>query len=62
MSAAPVCGVLGVGALGGAIAERLAAAGLTVHAHDRSPERVAALAGDVRACATPRELAAACDV
>ncbi len=62
MSGGPRCGVLGVGALGGAIAERLAAQGLPVAAHDRDPERVAGLAGTIAACASPRELAAAADV
>lgn len=56
------CGVLGVGALGGAIAERLAARGLIVSAHDRDPERVAALTGPIAVCDSPRALAAASDV
>ena len=38
------CGVLGVGALGAAIAARLATEGLEVAAYDLDPERVAALA------------------
>lgn len=58
----PVCGVLGVGSLGAAIARRLAERGFAVHAHDLDPARADALAplGVVRAD-TPRALAAACD-
>jgi 2-hydroxy-3-oxopropionate reductase len=39
------CGVLGVGALGSAIAARLATVGVQVAAHDVDTDRVAALAG-----------------
>ncbi|MCW3016966.1 MAG: NAD(P)-dependent oxidoreductase [Solirubrobacterales bacterium] len=57
------CGVLGVGSLGAGIAERLAEQGFAVHAHDLDPARVEALAPfGITAAATPRELAAACDV
>lgn len=56
-------GVLGVGALGAAIAERLAARGHIVHAHDLSAAAVSALAEHgVRAAASPRELAQASEV
>jgi 3-hydroxyisobutyrate dehydrogenase-like beta-hydroxyacid dehydrogenase len=56
-------GVLGVGALGAAIAERLAAQGHVVHAHDLSAAAVAALAEHgVRAAGSPRELAELSDV
>ncbi|MBS1881146.1 MAG: NAD(P)-dependent oxidoreductase [Actinobacteria bacterium] len=57
------CGVLGVGVLGAAIAERLAAQGLPVSAYDIDPDRVAALAAHgVAAAGSPRELAASSDV
>jgi 3-hydroxyisobutyrate dehydrogenase-like beta-hydroxyacid dehydrogenase len=64
MSAArPVVGVLGVGSLGAAMAQRLAQQGFTVHATDLAPERVAALAPHgVRPAATARELAAQAEV
>ncbi|HEY4281340.1 MAG TPA: NAD(P)-dependent oxidoreductase [Conexibacter sp.] len=59
----PRVGVLGVGALGGAIAERLSQQGYDVSANDLSAAAVAALAEHgVRAAATPRELSAASDV
>lgn len=44
MSAAERCGVLGVGALGSAIAARLSTEGIEVAAYDLDPARVAALA------------------
>ena len=60
---APACGVVGVGALGAAIAERLAAEGFPVSAHDLDGARVDALAATgVSRADSPRELAAACDV
>lgn len=63
MSGAPRCGVVGVGALGAAIAERLAKSGLPVSAYDIEPARAAALAKfGVEAAASPRELAERSDV
>jgi 2-hydroxy-3-oxopropionate reductase len=57
------CGVLGVGALGAAIAARLATAGLEVAAYDLDPERVAALAEvGVDAASSPSDLAERSDV
>jgi 2-hydroxy-3-oxopropionate reductase len=55
--------VLGVGALGGAIAERLAAEGIEVAAHDLDTERVAALTGvGVGAAGSPADLADRSDI
>jgi 2-hydroxy-3-oxopropionate reductase len=57
------CGVLGVGALGGAIAERLAAEGIDVAAYDIDTERVAALAdAGVGAASSPGDLADRSDI
>jgi 3-hydroxyisobutyrate dehydrogenase-like beta-hydroxyacid dehydrogenase len=57
------CGVLGVGALGGAIAARLATEGVEVVAYDLDRERVAALAGlGVAMADSPGELGDRCDV
>ena len=51
-------GIVGVGAMGMAIAHNLAAKGHQVHARDVSPEAQAqARAAGMRICATPRELA-----
>jgi 3-hydroxyisobutyrate dehydrogenase-like beta-hydroxyacid dehydrogenase len=56
-------GVLGVGALGAAIAERLAARGHIVHVHDHSAAAVAALAEHgIRAASSPRALAESSEV
>jgi 2-hydroxy-3-oxopropionate reductase len=57
------CGVVGVGALGAAIAERLAERGLPVCAYDIDPGRVAALERfGVEAARSTRELAERSDV
>jgi 3-hydroxyisobutyrate dehydrogenase-like beta-hydroxyacid dehydrogenase len=57
------CGVVGVGSLGAAIAERLAGQGFAVTAYDLDRARVDALAGSgVTRAESPRALAAACDV
>ena len=57
------CGVVGVGTLGAAIAERLAQQGYTVTAHDIDPGRADALAPfGIGWADTPRELAQRSDV
>jgi len=57
------CGILGVGALGGAIAARLASEGVKVAAHDIEADRVAALAEiGVGSATSPRDLADHSDV
>ena len=57
------CGVLGVGALGAAVAARLASEGLEVAAYDVDPARVAALAEvGVEAAGSPADLAGRSDV
>jgi 3-hydroxyisobutyrate dehydrogenase-like beta-hydroxyacid dehydrogenase len=57
------CGVLGVGALGSAIAARLATEGVAVVAHDLEADRVAALASSgVVIASSPAELAARSDL
>jgi len=57
------CGVLGVGALGAAIATRLASEGVEVVAYDLEADRVAALSGiGVGRAASPKDLAERCDV
>lgn len=62
-AAKPSCGVLGVGSLGGAIAERLAGHGFAVRAHDIDRGRLAALADrQVQSVGCPRELAAGSQV
>lgn len=59
----PACGVLGLGAIGAAMARRLASAGHRVTGHDLDSSRARALAGaGVLEAASPRELAAAADV
>jgi putative dehydrogenase len=58
-----VAGVIGLGAMGSGIAQSLRRAGYQVHVYDVRAEatRAFALEGGV-ACASPAELAAACDV
>ena len=57
------CGLVGVGTLGAAIAERLAAQGLPVTAYDIDPARAVALAEHgVAAASSPRELAERSDL
>lgn len=59
----PSCGVVGVGSLGGAIAERLAAEGFTVSAFDLDAAKLEALAAvGVAPVSTPRAVAEAADV
>jgi 3-hydroxyisobutyrate dehydrogenase-like beta-hydroxyacid dehydrogenase len=63
LTAVERCGVLGVGALGGAIAARLAAEGIEVAAYDLDRGRLAALAEvGVAIVDSPGELADRCDV
>ena len=63
LTAVERCGVLGVGALGGAIAARLATEGLEVAAYDLDAERVAALADvGVGAASSPGDLADRSDI
>ena len=63
MTATERCGVLGVGALGSAIAARLASEGIAVAAYDLDRERVAALAeAGVGMAHSPGDLADRCDV
>ena len=63
MTAVARCGVLGVGALGGAIARRLATEGLEVVAYDLETERVAALSdAGVRAAASLGDLGDRSDI
>ena len=63
MTAGERCGVLGVGALGGAIARRLATEGIEVAAYDLETERVAALTDvGVGAASSPGDLADRSDI
>jgi 2-hydroxy-3-oxopropionate reductase len=63
VTAAGRYGVLGVGALGAAIAARLATEGVAVAAHDLDADRVAALAGvGVGAAGSPTDLADFSDI
>ncbi len=58
-----IAGVIGLGAMGSGIAQTLRRAGYQVHAFDVRPEAAQAFARDGGvACASPAELAAACDV
>jgi 2-hydroxy-3-oxopropionate reductase len=63
MTAAPVVAVLGIGLMGGPMAARLAAAGLTLRLWNRTRAKAEAIAGpDVTVCETPAEAVAAADV
>ncbi len=58
-----VAGVIGLGAMGHGVAQSLRRAGYTVHVHDVRSEATQAFARDGGvACASPAELASACDV
>jgi len=58
-----IAGVIGLGTMGSGIAQTLRRAGYQVHAFDVRPEAAQAFARDGGvACASPAELAAACDV
>ena len=59
----PNVGVIGLGSMGGGVAQSLLRAGFAVHVCDVRPEVVQAFVdGGAIACASPAELGAACDV
>lgn len=63
MSSPPIAGLIGLGAMGAGMARSLRRAGHAPHVYDIRPEAAQAFAQDGgTACASPAELAAACDV
>ncbi|MGE0497326.1 MAG: L-threonate dehydrogenase [Ramlibacter sp.] len=63
MNSPPIAGLIGLGAMGAGMARSLRRAGHAPHVYDIRPEAAQAFAQDGgTACASPAELAAACDV